>query len=127
MYTPISQDQLEDRLRAARAERARVLAELLRRIPSALGKFFAGWTRRAERNAAIRELGRLDDAMLKDIGLYRGDIWYAAEATSRGIDVRDQAPVVETTPVLRPLPDTGSPANDNRDRATPALAGAGRA
>lgn len=128
MYTPLTQDQLDVHLRAARAERARVLGSLFGGIPSAIGRTLSRLAQRAERNAAIRELRMLDDSMLKDIGLYRGEIWHAADAAARGVDVRTTANSNVPTPILRPMPaDTAPPANDNRDRVAPALMGAGRA
>lgn len=121
-------DQLEIRLRAARADRARVLSGLMRGVPAAFGRVFAGWARRAERSAAMRELHMLDDGMLKDIGLYRGEIWYAADAASRGVDVRKPVAPPVTRPILRPLPcDSTPPANDNHGYPAPAIMGAGRA
>lgn len=126
MSTPLTQDQLDVHLRAARAERARVLTTMIAGIPAAVGRALAGFARRAERSAAMRELSMLDDAMLKDIGLYRGEIWHAADAVARGDEVRK--PIDAVKPILRPLSaEATPPANDNRDRVAPALAGAGRA
>lgn len=129
MHTPLTQEQLEVHLRAARAERAEVLGAMISGIPAAIGRAFARLSQRLERSAAMSELRMLDDATLKDIGLYRGEIWHAADAAARGEDFRQPAKA-ETTlpkPILRPLPaDTAPPANDNRDRVA-ALATAGRA
>ena len=128
MYTPLTQDQLDVHLRAARADRARVLGSLIGGIPAAIGRTLTRMAQRAERNAAVRELGMLDDSMLKDIGLYRGEIWHAADAAARGVDVRTTANSNVPTPILRPLPaDTAPPANDNRNGIVAALASAGRA
>jgi len=57
--------------------------------PGALNHWFArvieGLQRAAVRRQTLHQLARLDDRMLKDIGLFRGDI-DAAEALPRGRD-----------------------------------------
>ncbi|MFN4090231.1 MAG: DUF1127 domain-containing protein [Alphaproteobacteria bacterium] len=128
MSTHYTQDQMNQILRAARAERAGLLADLIGAIPAAIGRMFGRFVVRADRSAAIRELRMLDDVMLKDIGLYRSEIWQVADAKARGVDVRQSAVKPVPAPVRRPAPgDTAPPANDNRDLVEPALAVAGRA
>jgi uncharacterized protein YjiS (DUF1127 family) len=64
-----------------RSERPALLGALIERL--------AGWAvrqvRAVSQRQALRELARLDDRMLKDIGLYRGDL-EAAECLPRGSD-----------------------------------------
>jgi uncharacterized protein YjiS (DUF1127 family) len=60
-------------IRRAKVYRARAIRELFRSL--------VDWFRR---RAAIARLQRLDDRMLKDIGLYRGDIEAAVRGADRG-------------------------------------------
>ena len=49
------------------------------RIASALAGALRRWRHVMRRRATIRELERLNDMMLKDVGLTRGEIWHLAE------------------------------------------------
>ncbi len=66
----------------ARRERARVIRDLFRSI--------FDWFRR---RAAVAQLQRMDDRMLKDIGLHRGDI----EGAVRGPDQSRRLPSMRST------------------------------
>lgn len=78
----------------AHAYRARVIREFFKKL--------AGWVRR---RAAIARLRRLDDRMLKDIGLNRGEIESAVLGFPRDRQPRGAVPV-------RTL--TGSPARTDK-------------
>ncbi len=62
---------------------ARRLAEALPQLFDAVSGALAGWRRIRRRRATIRELGKLDNRMLRDLGITRGDIWNVAETYSR--------------------------------------------
>ena len=82
----------------------------------------ATWIVRSyRRNSAIRELSRLDDHMLKDIGIHRGEIRYVVES-------RLDAPVVHQdarprAQSVRPATKTELPVadNDNDERRFSAM------
>lgn len=82
----LSAPELEYYMARARYERALALQKLLRASAAALagafrglGKMAAAIGRRRRRRAALVELRSLDERMLKDIGLARGDIPYLAD------------------------------------------------
>lgn len=67
-------------------ERARAIRALFSgagRVAARALRDIALWRRR---RATLRELQGLDDRMLKDIGLYRGEIWSAADAVAHGLE-----------------------------------------
>lgn len=51
----------------------------VRAVAAGLRAATAGTVRWRERRAAVRILGRLDDRLLRDIGLTRGDLWAFAQ------------------------------------------------
>jgi uncharacterized protein YjiS (DUF1127 family) len=71
--------EFEARLAAARKERAEVLAQIGRAIARGFKGLFAGVGGSLRRRAAYDELYALDDRMLRDIGLSRGQLWAAVE------------------------------------------------
>ena len=81
MLTPTQRAELTRRvIERARAYRTEAIKNLFRRL--------FGWIRR--RSAAAR-LRALDDRMLKDIGLYRGDIDTAVRGSERPAERRKAA------------------------------------
>jgi uncharacterized protein YjiS (DUF1127 family) len=44
------------------------------------------------RQSALRELQCLNDHMLEDMGLHRGQLWFIADAYARGIPIGDRHP-----------------------------------
>jgi uncharacterized protein YjiS (DUF1127 family) len=81
MLTPVQRADVNRRVIArARAYRAAAIKDLFSRL--------FGWIRR---RAAVARLHALDDRMLKDIGLYRGDIETAVRGTERPADRRKAA------------------------------------
>ena len=82
----------------------------------------ATWIVRSyRRNSAIRELSRLDDHMLKDIGIHRGEIRYVVESRLDAPVARPVEPKPERT--VRPAPRTELPVenNDNNERRFSAM------
>lgn len=63
---------------AARAERARLVGELVsnawRRAAAGARRLFAAWQRRRERRATVLALSGLDDRTLNDLGFGRSEI-----------------------------------------------------
>jgi uncharacterized protein YjiS (DUF1127 family) len=81
MLTPLQRADVNRRvIERARAYRAAAFKDLF-------GRLF-GWVRR---RAAAARLHALDDRMLKDIGLYRGDIETAVRGTEPPADRRKAA------------------------------------
>ena len=85
---------------------------------AAVGKWFV---RRSRRAGAIRELSRLSDHMLKDIGVHRGEIREVVEALLDTPAARPVAP--RPARVTRPTPRLEIPVadNDNNERRFSAM------
>lgn len=64
--------------------------------------------RRRLQRAAVRDLNALDDRMLRDIGLYRGDIPRVARELAESATAAESAP--ERAAAERPRPAAGEPA-----------------
>jgi uncharacterized protein YjiS (DUF1127 family) len=80
------------------------------------------WIDRKNRRAeSIRELSRLSDRMLKDIGIHRGEIRYVVESMLDAPVARPVEPKPERT--VRPAPRTKLPipVNDNNERRFSAM------
>ena len=80
------------------------------------------WIDRKNRRAeSIRELSRLSDRMLKDIGIHRGEIRYVVESMLDAPVARPVEPKPERT--VRPAPRTELPVanNDNNERRFSAM------
>ena len=75
--------EFEARLTEARLERARAFAQAGRTIAGWVKGLFAGWVEAYRRRAAYDELNSLDDRMLRDLGLSRGELWSAVEGQAR--------------------------------------------
>jgi uncharacterized protein YjiS (DUF1127 family) len=58
----------------AHEARGQAVRDLLGGVPRVLGNLWKAYRLRRQRQAAIRELGALDDRMLRDIGLGRSEI-----------------------------------------------------
>lgn len=120
-----SSAELEAYIARARQERALALQGLLRGAARLVARAFrplrdvgAAIGRRRRQRAALGELRALDDRMLKDIGLSRGDIAYLADRyaetgrpavrTAAGIVAQEEAATPHVAPApLVPLPDEG--------------------
>ena len=83
-------------IRGARRMRSKIIAEGLsaglRRVAAAVRLTWQGTVRAVRRQAALRQLQRLDARMLKDIGLAPGDVWSMADAHARGVPVGGRHP-----------------------------------
>ena len=76
-------DPIERVMQRARAERARAMARGLRALPAIIaggGRKLRHWMRR---RASYRALQALDDRTLRDVGLYRNDLWRIADGEER--------------------------------------------
>ena len=84
----------------ARMERARAVRALFRGARRALAQAFRGIALWRRRRATLRALQGLDDRMLKDIGLYRGEIWSTADMIAQGLEPPRHAgrPAVDAAP-----------------------------
>jgi len=85
-----------------RADRAQRRPTVLTRLRGGLQRMAAGLDRARRRNRAIAELSRLDDRLLHDIGVERGCIVEAVDAT---IERRSPAWAIAdlVEPLVRPL------------------------
>lgn len=78
-------DPIERAIQQARAERARAIARGMRTLPALVaggGRKLRHWM---QRRAAYRALQALDDRTLKDVGLYRNDLWRIADGEERHV------------------------------------------
>lgn len=80
---------------ATRAAVVRPLAAVARTIARAASHLVREYKRDRDRRITIRELGRLEDHQLRDIGLERGDIFSVAE---RLADEKHRAGAVASEP-----------------------------
>jgi uncharacterized protein YjiS (DUF1127 family) len=71
--------ELEARLAQARRDQAAAVAELGRAVVNGFKGLFSGLGNSLRRRMAYEELYALDDRMLRDIGLNRGELWAAVE------------------------------------------------
>lgn len=71
--------ELEARLAEARRERAKVIAQAGRAVVNGIKGLFSGFGDSVRRRMAYDELYSLDDRMLRDIGLNRGELWAAVD------------------------------------------------
>ncbi len=91
------------------------------KVVEALSAVWNWIDRMNRRNGAIRELSRLSDRMLKDIGIHRGEIRYVVESMLDAPVARPVEPKPERT--VRPAPRTELPVanNDNNERRFSAM------
>lgn len=78
-------DPIERAMQQARAERARAIARGIGTLPALIaggGRKLRHWL---QRRAAYRALQALDDRTLKDVGLYRNDLWRIADGEERDV------------------------------------------
>ena len=95
----IDASELDQRLMQARMERAEAVADMVIAVSRFVKGLFSGLVEGHKRRTAYAELNSLDDRMLRDMGLSRGELWAAVDG----------------------LADRG-PSNDNQVAATPAVA-----
>ena len=86
-------------------------------VHKAVGAIEAAWNwidRWHARDKSIRELSRLDDHMLKDIGLHRGEIREVVESMLNASSIRPVAswPAIKAGPAAPPR--SAAAANDNK-------------
>ena len=103
--TGFTLDELQHYQRLGRRLQARAVAAglsgLVRAVLRPLAGLAAGFARARRHAAAIRDLGALDDRMLADIGISRGQI----PAVVAGLEARNggrEAPARRTSTVLTP-------------------------
>ena len=90
----------------------------------AIGAFDAVWNwidRKYKQNRSIRELSRLDDHVLKDIGVRRDDIREVVEAMLTAPAVRPVAPPPVQVVRPAPRPELTVADNDNNERRFSAM------
>lgn len=104
MSPELSRPSYQPIVERVRIERARELRRLLgrgtRAVAGGVEAAVAALRRWHERRATQRVLQALDDRTLKDIGLYRGDIWSTADEIARG-----RLPAGRPGPKATPVPD----------------------
>jgi len=87
----ISQEELSYRLALARHERAEVVASIAHAAIRGVSRLFTGVAESFRRRAAYDELNGLDDRMLRDMGLNRGELWAAVDGSARQEPSNDNA------------------------------------
>jgi len=117
--TPDEWDRARQRIIGrAQAARARALRDLagavLRPVETlataaaaAAGKWWRAYSRRRERNAAVRELRALDDRTLKDIGISRSEIESVVDGQD-GTRLRDATIAANRSRRRDPAPGTAT-------------------
>lgn len=78
----LDSEEFERRLAQARLERAEAVAEMFAAIYRGVKGLFAGLAEGHKRREAYAELNSLDDRMLRDMGLSRGELWAAVDGLS---------------------------------------------
>ena len=96
----IDSAEFDRRLALARQERAEAVAQMGRAVSGWVKGLFSGLAEAHRRRAAYAELNGLDDRMLRDLGLSRGELWAAVDG----------------------MVDRAAPSNDNQVAATAAVA-----
>jgi uncharacterized protein YjiS (DUF1127 family) len=71
--------ELDARLAQARRDQAAAVAQAGRAVINGIKGLFSGFGNSVRRRMAYDELYALDDRMLRDIGLTRGELWAAVE------------------------------------------------
>lgn len=99
--------EMAEHLMRARIERAKAVADMFRAIGRGVKSLFAGLADARRRRAAYAELNGLDDRMLRDMGLSRGELWSAVDGQARPAASNDN--------------DTGKAAAANDDMPRPAF------
>jgi len=103
-------EEMAEHLMRARIERAKAIADTFRAIKRGVASLFAGLADARRRRAAYAELNSLDDRMLRDMGLSRGELWSAVDGTARpaasndngkAIAANDDAPRPAAEPALK--------------------------
>lgn len=87
----ISQEELSYRLALARHERAEAVASMAHAVIRGVAGLFKGVAESFRRRAAYDELNGLDDRMLRDMGLNRGELWAAVDGSARQEPSNDNA------------------------------------
>ena len=95
----INSTEFDRALAQARMERAEAVADMVIAVSRFVKRLFTGLVEGHKRRAAYAELNSLDDRMLRDMGLSRGELWAAVDG----------------------LAERG-PSNDNELAATPVVA-----
>lgn len=95
----INSSEFDRRLAQARMEQAEAIADMVVGVSRFVKGLFTGLVDGHKRRAAYADLNSLDDRMLQDMGLSRGELWAAVDG----------------------LADRG-PSNDNQVAAAPAVA-----
>lgn len=87
----VSREELAYRLALARHERAEVVASIAHAVIRGVAGLFTGVAASFRRRAAFDELNGLDDRMLRDMGLSRGELWAAVDGVARQEPSNDNA------------------------------------